>query len=366
MKKIAFYLAHPAHFHLFKNVIEQLKEKNKVYVVYNHKDVLEDLINNSTFKDLAIKIKTNKKINNKFSLLIQFVLKNIGAFITFLKIKPQIVLGTPILISLVGRFLPYKSVIVNEDDFDIVKRTADFGYPYANHILCPSVCRTTNFDFKSIKYNGYHELAYLHPNNFKPSKDIALKYVNANEIFFIIRFAKLVAHHDVNVSGLNIEVSKKIIELLLPFGEVFITSEVQLHKDLEKYRININPIDIHHVMAYAQLFIGDSQTMAAESGVMGVPFIRFNDFVGRIGYLDELENKYKLGYGIKTNETDKLIKTVEELLSMPNRNEIFQKRREAMLNDKIDYATFLTWFVENYPESAKIMKENPDYQYRFK
>ena len=42
-------------------------------------------------------------------------------------------------------------------------------------------------------------------------------------------------------------------------------------------------------MAFASLYIGDSQTMAAEAGVLGVPFVRFNDFVGRIGYLRELE-----------------------------------------------------------------------------
>jgi hypothetical protein len=37
-----------------------------------------------------------------------------------------------------------------------------------------------------------------------------------------------------------------------------------------------------------------------------------------------------------------------------------------MLSDKIDVTAFMVWFVENYPESAKIMKENPDYQWRFR
>jgi anthranilate/para-aminobenzoate synthase component II len=69
---------------------------------------------------------------------------------------------------------------------------------------------------------------------------------------------------------------------------------------------------MHHVMAFASLYIGDSQTMAAEAGVLGIPFIRFNDFVGRISYLDELENKYELGYGIKTNEEEKLFTEVPE------------------------------------------------------
>lgn len=51
-------------------------------------------------------------------------------------------------------------------------------------------------------------------------------------------------------------------------------------------------------MVFASLYIGDSQTMSAEAGVLGVPFVRFNDFVGRIGYLRELEDVYELGYGI--------------------------------------------------------------------
>ena len=122
-------------------------------------------------------------------------------------------------------------------------------------------------------------------------------------------------------------------------------------------------------MAFASLYIGDSQTMAAEAAVLGVPFVRYNDFVGRIGYLNELENSYHLGFGIKASQEkseDNLYKTVTELLSTPNRKEEWQKRRQKMLSEKIDYAKFLTWFIENYPESRRIMKENPDYQWRFR
>jgi hypothetical protein len=37
-----------------------------------------------------------------------------------------------------------------------------------------------------------------------------------------------------------------------------------------------------------------------------------------------------------------------------------------MIKDKIDVTAFMVWFIENYPESKRIMKENPDYQYKFK
>jgi len=44
----------------------------------------------------------------------------------------------------------------------------------------------------------------------------------------------------------------------------------------------------------------------------------------------------------------------------------FKKHSKRMLADKIDVTAFMVWFVENYPESAKILREDPDYQLRFK
>ena len=365
--KIGFYLAHPAHFHLFKNVISNLiKSDNEIIIVYNDKDVLHDLIQTSVFKSYSRRVRTNSKVNSKLALIVQFILKNWGAFRIFRKFKPQYVYGTPILISLIGRILAYKSIIVNEDDFDIVSKTANLGYPYADNILCPSVCRTTKFDAKSVKYQSYHELAYLHLNHFEPNKVTASKYVDILKPYFIIRFAKLFAHHDDGIKGIDTHIAKQIIEKLKPFGNIYITSERVLEEEFESYRISIDAKDIHNVMAYASLYIGDSQTMAAEAGVLGVPFIRFNDFVGRISYLDELENKYKLGYGIKPKDVEKLYQKLEDLLNMPNRKEIFQERRKKMLAEKIDYAAFLTWFIQEYPKSVEIIKENPNYQYKFK
>jgi hypothetical protein len=45
---------------------------------------------------------------------------------------------------------------------------------------------------------------------------------------------------------------------------------------------------------------------------------------------------------------------------------IYKFRRLQMLEDKIDVARFLTWFIENYPGSAEVMKEKPEYQFGFR
>ena len=144
---------------------------------------------------------------------------------------------------------------------------------------------------------------------------------------------------------------------------------------------------MHHVMAFASLYIGDSQTMAAEAGVLGVPFVRFNDFVGRIDYLRELEDVYELGYGIhatplaedsdirrndgsvQPSGKDALYQAVEQLVAMDatERRALYQQRREKMLSDKIDCAKFLTWFIENYPQSVEETKRGgAEFWKRFK
>jgi len=46
--------------------------------------------------------------------------------------------------------------------------------------------------------------------------------------------------------------------------------------------------------------------------------------------------------------------------------EEWQKKREKMLSEKIDVTAFLVWFVETWPDSRKIMKEDPGWQERFK
>ena len=284
------------------------------------------------------------------------------------KIKPDFVTGTGNF-YMIPQKLGIPSWLLIEDDIvtnlmifiDSLLSTRKY-----TGILSPIVCNNSFLERKSIKYCSNHELAYLHPNNFTPDKAVVEKYFPCDKPYFILRFAQLNAYHDLGVSGINTEIALHLIDILKPYGSIYITSERPLEPQFEQYRIQINPSDMHHVMAFASLYIGDSQTMAAESGVLGVPFVRFNGFVGKIGYLRELEDVYHLGYGIKPKETERLYKVVSDLLQMPDRREVFQRRRQKMLSEKIDYAKFLTWFIETYPESRDIMKTNPEYQWRFK
>lgn len=360
---VAVFLGHPAHFHLFRNVIIGLIDRNvNVQIVIKKKDILETLVRDAGYDYTVIR---EGRSNSKLGL-VKSVLQMEFEMIKFIKKnKTDLLIGSTL--SFAARYISGIQVLVTgEDDADVVPMYAGMVYPFASEIITPAVCDNGKYEKKSLKYNSYHELAYLHPNHFTPDKKIVEKYFSAEKPYFILRFAKLNAHHDSGIQGINTNIAQNLIDLLKPHGDIYITAERELEPQFEPYRIKIDPLDMHHVMAFAQLYIGDSQTMAAEAGVLGVPFVRFNDFVGRIGYLRELEDDYQLGFGIKTNELAKLYQTVQDLIDMPDRVTVFQHRRQKMLSEKIDYAKFLTWFIENYPQSKTIMTDNPDYQYKFR
>lgn len=363
--KILVYLGHPAHFHLYKIAIRNWQESgNEVFILIKKKDILEDLLKNAGLPYFNILSEGRK--DSKFGIMIGLLKRAYRLWSFCLKYKPDILTGTSVENSFVGKLLKIPVVNVNEDDAAVVPLYAKLSYPTATAILNPRVCNSGKWDSVAVKYESYQELAYLHPNHFKPDAGVVNQYFSANSPYFIIRFAKLNAHHDAGIQGINTEIARRIIGILKPHGDIYITSERALEPEFEPYRIKINPLDMHHVMAFAHLYIGDSQTMAAEAGVLGVPFVRFNDFVGKIGYLQELEDYYRLGYGIKTNQVEEMYNAIQEILEMPDKQNIFRVRREKMLSEKIDFAQFLTWFIEDYPKSKIIIKENPEYQYRFR
>lgn len=53
--------------------------------------------------------------------------------------------------------------------------------------------------------------------------------------------------------------------------------------------VPVAPKDFHHLLATASLFVGDSQSVAAEAAILGVPSLRLSGFTGTAFYLGVLE-----------------------------------------------------------------------------
>ena len=355
-------IAHPAHVHLIKNTYYELINKgHKVIVTVKDIPSAIQLLNIFEIPFVYLGGKSDSLIGKAF-LQLKF---NYLLWQVVVREKINIAFGSSLTIAQLSKYTKVKSIILDDDDDDVEPLFVKYAHPAADHILSPACAiRRTQ---KMIGYSGYHELAYLHPNRFNPDESVLSEIgVQPGEKYFILRFNAFKAHHDVGVQGLSLENKRQLISLLERHGKVFITTERNIDDEFKPYQLKVSPDKAHSLMYYATMLVGDSQTMTSEAAVLGTPAIRCNTFVRRISYLEEEEFKYNLTYGFLPENSDSLFSKINELLEMPNIKNEWKKRRENMLKDKIDVTAFFTWFIENYPQSAQIMRENPDYQYKFK
>lgn len=359
--KVLFHLTHPAHYHLFYPTILRLRSKGwEILITIRQKDVLERLLKD---KKEAYKIIPHFDTNvGALKHIVPLFYRTIYLLRICRKYRPNFLISSASEVALVGWMLRETSLLFFEDDLKHVKQWAIITAPFASLLICPKATSAFKWEYKTIKYDGYHELAYLHPNIYS-RKFIVLK---KNRKHFLIRLAKLDAYHDSNNMGISDNLFEVIILKLKRYGDVYISTERELRNDLKRLCKEIIPSELIYYMPYMDLYIGDSQTMAAEAAVLGVPSLRFNDFVGKLGYLEELEHSYGLTFGIKSSEPDELLLKIDELLSIPNIKKEWNERRRKMLSEKINVTDFFVWLIENYPESFNIMQNNPDYQYMFK
>ena len=239
--------------------------------------------------------------------------------------------------------------------------------PFADVILSPDALKGRRRRKDTIYYPGYHELAYLHPNRFTSDPTILDEVgLSPGDVFFIMRFNVFMAHHDVGVKGLSLAQKLELIKILEPRGKIFITTERVIEPELKAYQLKVSPEKIHSLMAFAAIFLGDSQTMTSEAAVLGVPSLRCNSFAGRISYLEEQEHRYGLTYAFQPSDFDEMARKLRELLETPDLKERWQEKRKKMLADKIDVTAFWSWFIQHYPESFRTLKNNPDYPCNFR
>ena len=366
--KVLFMISHPAHFHMFRNTISNLQQHgHQVVNVIRPKDVLEQLCIDANLP--YYKVMNRPKKWGMIGLGIALVEKIAEVVKIVRREKPDLLVGSDGVLAYAGTLCRVPSFEFFEDDYSVIKLYAKMFFPFYSNVVCPYVCDAGKWEYKKIGYAGYQKLTYLHPDYFTPDKKVVEQYFPVDESpYYIIRFAKLAAHHDVGVNGFNIEVARKVVEMLSAHGRVFITSEDTLPQEFEPYRLRINPLDIHHLLAFASLYIGDSQSMAVEASMLGTPCLRFNDFVGRkkISVLEELEHVYQLTNGISSHDAEQLYSKIEEILAMPDARAVYQARKEKMLTEKIDVTKFWTWFIENYPKSAIPHTEDDTFWQQFK
>jgi len=344
--KYVFYLGHPAHFHLFKNVIDDLGGRHSVTVLSRSKDVLEDLLRGSgwAYTNVLPRGRGDGAVAMTWGLL----KRELRLFRVCLRERPDALVGCSPELAHMGWLLRIPSIITVEDDHDAIPRLARLTYPFCTAIFAPEGCDVGGYRDKLRTYPGYHGLAYLHPERFTPDPQKAALLRRGRDAFSIVRLSRLVAHHDAGIQGLRDEDVDAVIDKLSRVGNVWISTERSLPDRFARLRLPIAPGDMHHALAFARVLVSDSQSMTKEAAVLGTPSVRYSDFVGRLSVLDELEREYGLTRGVKPDDRTSLIAAVERAL-VDGESPEWSERRRCMLADKVDVAGWMIRFLEGLP-----------------
>lgn len=332
---------HPAHVHYFKNCIKLLRQKGHQIVVTarDRYPVLQLL--EAYEQDYYNRGKGSESLIGK---LLYMPAANMKILKIAIKTKPDLFLsfGTPYP-NQVAWLL--RKPGINFQDTENARLMFAASLPFSR-VYCTPHCFKRDLGKKHIRFNGYMELAYLHPDYFTPDETI-YEYlgINKDEKYVVMRFVSWGASHDIGHKGISLEMKRKAVEQVSQFARVFISSEGDLPKDLKPYQIDIPPEKMHDALAYAALLYGESATMASECAVLGTPAI-YLDNKGR-GYTDEQEKKYGLVFNFTESihhQEESLCKAIE-LLKTPNLREEWQKRRQKMLSETIDVTAFMVRLV---------------------
>jgi hypothetical protein len=352
--KILIDINHPAHVHYFRNFIKIMETKGHTFIVTNRDSrIINQLLD---YYEIEHSIRNARPDKNNLLLSLLYLLRIISKIIkeTFVN-KPDLYIGFGSLpCTIVGHLFRKPVVLIDDTEHNSL-----------NHLLLKPfnpIILTPFYFWKKLGNNqlffqAYVEQFYLHSSMYSKNKDI-FNEPDMNDKFVLVRYISYDARHDRKVNPLPEDFKKKNLIELSKHIKVYLTHESDKTDDFyTPYLIKIAPEKMHDVIASANLFITEGATMAAEAGILGTPYIYINPLQD-IGYIDEQIKTFPQ-IASKSINTDEIELLIDKKLNSKYTKYDIEK-------ETINPTYFFVWFVENYPKSVKIMKENPDYQDRFK
>lgn len=350
--KILVDISHPAHVHFFKHAIAEWRAHgHDVAVASRRKDLTVDLLD---ALGLAHTVMSTCR-RGKAGLLFELLEHDWNLYRFARRFRPDVLCQIGgIFVAHVGVLLRKPAVIFYDTEMN--RAINRITYPLAAAVVTPSGYQG-RVGRNHVTYEGYHELAYLHPRRFTPDPEVVRSAgLDPQGRYFILRFVGWGAAHDLRERGLSLQTKLAVVRRLAGEGRVLISSEAPLPAELAGYRSTVPPQLIHHVMAFASLVAGESATMASEAAVLGVPAM----FVSTSprGYTEEQEHRYGLVRNFRDYQQAEVLPALEKLLARCGDRPYWQEKRARLLADKIDVTAFVVKLIGKLPVSGASRKRS--------
>ena len=266
--RVLFDFVHPANSLVFFHTLRSLKaEGADVKIVSRNKDVLVPLLNEFGFEHTPISTAGEGKIGLAKELIQRdFRLWNIAR-----RFRPDVMVGYGgVAISHVGKLTAIPSLSFY--DTEHAKLQIQLAVPFITEWHVPESWRGMEAPGRTFHFKGGKQLAYLHPDHFRPDPDIASAAGwDSSRDNFLVRTVSWKAAHDDGLSGISPDRLRAIVAHLSQIGKVHISAEGELPSDLEPMRYRASPAKFHHLLGHCRLYCGESDTIASEAVMLGVP-----------------------------------------------------------------------------------------------
>lgn len=339
-------IGHPAHVHVFKNYYtEMTKLGHSVFFTCREKECTVQLLDHY---DLPY-----HSIGRPYKGILRKVL---GLFIFGWRIR-QVAKAheTDLFVSISSMYAAQCAWLLGKEHI-VLDDTEHSSFehmlykPFSSVILTPS-CFEKHMGRKHLRYDGFHELAYLHPSRFTEDPTIHQQLgLTTGERFSLLRFVSWDAAHDKDAQGLTLSDKLELVEALERYGKVFISSEASLPQQLENKRINLPPASMHSVLKAASLYVGEGASMASECAMLGTPAIYVNSL--NAGTLRE-QSAYGLIHSFRNGEG--VLEEATMILTDPNSKNGYEERCSMMLREKVDVTSMLVDITLGYDLETDVL-----------
>lgn len=338
-RRILIDICHPAEVHHFKHVYRALEKQGwEILFAAKRKDVSEALL--KAYNLPHIMFSKSKKGLLKKLLQLPLELWRFAKIVR--RFRPAFILSN---LSIHSSWVSYLFRITHIAFIDTEhRRLLDYlTMPFADIKLTPRAYKRF-LGTNHFRYNGNHEVTYLHPHRFQPDPAIkTLLGVRDDEQYVIVRFVGWGAFHDVGLHGLEVAKKLQLVRQLSRTRKVFISSETALPEVLADYALKIPVQRIHDALAFADAYIGEGGTMASEAACLGTPAIYLNSL--RLGYCEE-EERYGLLQQFNALDERAMSAALAAMKTKEHR-----ERAARFWRDQIDVTHFIVHFLNTFPRS---------------
>jgi predicted glycosyltransferase len=350
MSNILIDVSHPAHVHLFRNAAYRWRAQghNILFSALDREMILYLL----DLYDLPYRV-VYKRRSGKPALILELLLRSFPTLYIARQFKTDLFVsgGNP-TVGFPAWLMRKPYLALTDTEHSVLQRR--LYKPFATLIATPDVF-SLDLGEKQVRYAGFHELAYLHPDEFTPdAHELEALGLTPSDTYFVVRFVAWGASHDIGEHGFSADDKREVLRELSQHGRVLLSVESgEIDPEFYSLATTFPPEKIHHLLAFASLYIGEGGTMLTEAALLGTPALFVSTL--RAGNWDHLRDNYGLLYFFNTGR--EALAKAREILAMPNLKLEWKDRRARLLADKINPTPWLVELGNRLLENANYKVE---------